>query len=209
MKKTATKTATRTQTPVSQQALDADRALTAVQLKRIAEAVDGFRTGTLLYVVMRVIPADPPFDVAAVTSEKAEAQKVAQEKTKGGKVYRAFGPYQSREDQDGRVALDAYGIAVCHEPDSDDCEAKFEKGSLPFLRDITDVAVELTLSNARKPVRIDCDDVADAIFIGMPAIDKFWIPYLERVYGVDVAQKKRKELIAKVRAEAKTRGADV
>jgi hypothetical protein len=157
------------------------------------------------------VSGDPPYDVAVVTGDVDAANKLAKDKTKLGKTYRALGPYQSLKDEIDRTKVNAVALPICHEPDSDDCEPRIANDAttqFPLLKDITDVEVVMTLANG-KTFNVHCghhdstdpaeNPPADAIFIGMPAIDKFWIPYLQRVYGVDVARDRRRALIAKVK----------
>jgi hypothetical protein len=72
-------------------------------LKRLAEAVDGHRTGKLVYVVASY---DMPNPVAGVFDTKADAEKTA----KGaGRSFDVFGPYSAALEQNG----DEYFMAGC------------------------------------------------------------------------------------------------
>lgn len=185
--------------------------LTAVQLKRIAEAVDGYRRGGSVFVVMRVSGV-PPFDVVGVTGDREEAARLAAARSNDKATYASFGPYASQEDSINRQALDQFAIVICHEPDSDDCSASFDGGRL-LMTDITGLTVQMHVERGA-PRQFTCGahssgaatggpHPADAVFIGLAAIDKFWIPYLERIYGLEVARTKRQELLGKIKDQGK------
>jgi hypothetical protein len=180
-------------------------ALTTLQLRRLAAAVDGCRTGDQVFVVMRT-SGEAPFDVPLVDSDEFAATQTAQKRSVGDVHYDVFGPYQSQEDRDvtNRRDLDQLAIVLDHSPWSDPCVPRLDpKVRIPKLNEIEKVTLELQLKNNDKPVRIDCSHdndgiehpAPDAIFIGMAAYDKFFMPDYFRIYGPRETLKQRKEYL--------------
>lgn len=142
-----------------------------VMLKRIAEAIDGNRTGKLVYVVVSLEPTSP---VLAVTPNLDSAQALA---TRGDVKAAVFGPYLTIADK-----TDGFISACVHDRASsrmhiDRCSPPVERGGI--------VGMQLVLERsggARDTIPLSPD--ADAIFLGMAAIDKFAIPYYVRTIGV-------------------------
>ena len=173
--------------------------LTAVQLKRLGEAVDGYRRSGEVYVVMRV-SGEAPFEVELVTHDGNAAARVAEEKSaETNQEWVRFGPFRSAPDKLEGQTLQPVAVAICHEPDSDDCSTIGGPKPLPRMDEITGIAVNASLSDGRT-LSFTCgpNRPADAVFIGLAAIDKFWLPYLERLYGAEYAAKERRKLLEQI-----------
>lgn len=151
-----------------------------VMLKRIAEAVDGNRTGKLVYVVVSAEPTSP---VLGVFPDFDSAQALA---TKGDVKASVFGPYQSIADKS-----EGFISACVHDRNtsrmqSNRCTPPVERNGV--------VGIQLVLERSggtRDTIPLSPD--ADAIFLGMAAIDKFAIPYYVRTIGVADANTMRTE----------------
>lgn len=151
-----------------------------VMLKRIAEAVDGVRTGKLVYVVVSSEPTSP---VLGVFPDFDSAQALA---TKGDVKAAVFGPYQTIADKtQGTIS------ACVHDRMSS--RMQIDRCTPPVDREGV-VGMQLVLERsggARDTIPLSPD--ADAIFLGMAAIDKFAIPYYVRTIGVADASTMRTE----------------
>lgn len=189
--------------------------LTATLLRRIAHAVDGFRSGHLVYVV---VDTRRPYRVRKIVRKKSSDTVTEVEKRlnrlckKAGRGYRWAGPYQTWAGTDDPWTIE------CHEFDSDPCREAEVTGAtinppsspLPKPTDVQELIVEWRTksgeANGRKVFRWEeyCEPNAidpehedydpdlvphmvDALFFTQAASDKFLIPYIARVHGVRAA----------------------
>ena len=156
--------------------------ISATLLKRIAEAVDGTRTGEDVYVVASDVF---PHDVAGVypTSDAATAA------TKKG--HRVHGPYTTTRDTGAAVAFAPF----CHDPHSNSCPLQRPEPAWK-LDDVADITVTATHRDGKKwsasfsPAK----EKVDALSFTLAAADKFFIPYLVRVAGASHAAQIRDEM---------------
>ena len=154
------------------------------RLRRLAEAVDGYRTGEPLWVVSR---DEFPHHVIGVFGSLEEAQGNLQSGTS------VHGPYSAPRDRSLINSLTLIG----HRPDS---ECPFRDPECPdplrwiFNADSTYrfVAVDSTrltlfLDGGARSEAITFPYPIDALFLTPAAIEKFYVPYLTEVYGVETA----------------------
>ncbi len=148
-----------------------------VMLKRLAEAVDGHRTGGLVYVVASLAGDHP---VAGVFGDRKEADELLQ---KLGKGYSRFGPFQAPRDADPGYMVGCVHLRYSSmmRPGSDMCvpppnEARVE--------DITGVSLLLTRANGRLDT-LPLPRGTDVVFLTLNAFDKFAVPYYQRTLGLE------------------------
>ena len=158
-----------------------------VLLKRLAEAVDGHRTGQPVFVVAT---ADSAVIVRGVVDTRRAADSLARLL---GRLYDVYGPFVAPRDpaslqmfrgcvHDGHTS---YMLPLCP--------------PLPFFL-ISDVA-SLTLTARLKDGTTHEMAMApsvDAIFLTLPAIDKFVVPYYARTIGFDSAAAMRARIAARL-----------
>ncbi|MEP7383154.1 MAG: hypothetical protein ABI910_15795 [Gemmatimonadota bacterium] len=152
-----------------------------VMLKRIAEAVDGTRTGELVYVVASFEPTSP---VLGVFPDAATARAVAE--TSGVKAA-VFGPYQTVVDKTDAVISACVHDRYSSRMQPDRCSPPVNR------RDIVHMELVLQHSGGRRDT-LPLSPDADAIFLGMAAIDKFAVPYYLRTIGLGETSELRGEL---------------
>lgn len=151
-----------------------------VLLRRIAEAVDGHRTGAPVYVVASLEPGLSPI---AVFEDRKAAQTRLREL---GSKAALFGPYQTIMDR-----APAYETCVhlrssvmnfrCVPPPD---------GLLPA--NVTGLTLLVRQQGGRvDSVALPAD--ADAIFLGPAAVDKFVLPYYLPILGLEGATMVRRQ----------------
>lgn len=173
-----------------------DTLLTAPMLKRLGEAVDGYRTGHAYWVVMR---RTPPHHVRGVFRSADSASAALRS---AGAGYATFGPYVAPTDPGNELVL--YSIAPCpgrHRWDSE-CPEETRRYARVNVRDVDSVVVSIHWRRGGEP------DVqrhtfnpygVDALFFTLAAIDKFVVPYYERLYGVEYAAGIRQRYLRSLR----------
>ena len=158
--------------PLASQKTPAARVPGAILLKRIAEAVDGDRSGTLVYVVATY---EPTFPVIGVFNNPKAAQDLV---AKTGPSAAVFGPYQTVPD------LTPPSIVGCVHRRSvmkaDYC--------VPPLRplhpkDIVGMTLVITRTQGKSESLVLSPDT-DAIFLTLSTIDKFVVPYYLRTFSL-------------------------
>jgi len=158
-------------------------ALTPVMLKRIAEALDGNRTGEQVYVV---VSTEPTNEVLGVVTDRRAADELV--KAAEGKALVA-GRFQTEKDL-------ALKIAACVH-DGINSRLHTDKCVGPILRVTLGEITAMNLVLTRSGGAIDTLAIppgADAIFLSMPAIDKFAIPYYLRTIGLQATGEMRSQL---------------
>ena len=156
---------------------------TPTLLKRIAEALDGNRTGQRVWVVASRDSLNP---VRGVLTDRDQALALAR---RLGPRYGAFGPYQTaREPQSAMIVIGCQHDGL-HSVFAPRCPG----GLLPALE-----VDSMTLVLHRRgggTQRTSISSGVDAIFLTLPAIDKFAIPYYARVLGLDAAAAMRADIV--------------
>ena len=168
-------------------------------LKRLAEAVDGHRHGRSVYVVARYDSLSP---VAAVFRERPEAEALAR---RMGRGYDVFGPYRYEPPQppdwppQPGYSIPEIAFGGCtHDGKTSAMEGICPQ---PFMPLDSIVGVFLTFrmrDGSTRPVNVPPS--ADAIFLTLPAIDKFVIPYYAGIIGADAAAAMRRNIVNRVAA---------
>jgi hypothetical protein len=155
----------------------------AALLKRLAEAVDGHRTGARVWLVAAL---RPPFDVVGIFEEEGPARARARADSALG----SFGPYQTDRDPGLRASFFAKCIHLYSAMRGDYCPGT----PLLALADIDSVALVIRMKNGVRHI-IPVPTEADAMFFTLSAIDKFAIPYYARVTGLAEAELLRRRLV--------------
>jgi hypothetical protein len=157
---------------------------TPVLLKRLAEALDGNRTGVPVFIVASYDSMSP---VRGVFTTRAAADTLAH---RLGTSYDVFGPFVA--------AHEPQMTKVCH-----------HDGYLSYAEPICPLVAPIALANiAGYTLRVRMRDSStrdipigrniDAIFLSVPAIDKFMIPYYARIIGVDSAAALRASIVRSI-----------
>jgi hypothetical protein len=147
-----------------------------VLLKRIAEAVDGHRTGGLVYVVASL---DGDHPVAGVFGNPKEADKALE---RLGEGYSRFGPFQAPLDREPSQLVGCVHIANTSRmsPMSDQCVPPSRSIRLEDVRRMT-----LVLGLADGTVdTLPLPRGTDVIMLSLNAFDKFAVPYYLRTLGL-------------------------
>jgi hypothetical protein len=144
----------------------------AVMLKRIAEAVDGDRSGGMVYVVAGYDPANP---IVGVFHDPKSATGAASKVGNGAAV---FGPYQAALD-----STIAQTMTCVHIKTSVMSVRCVPPGRTTQFSDIASLTLMITRTDGGRD-SVPLPQGADAIFLGAPAVDKFVIPYYVRLVGL-------------------------
>ena len=154
------------------------RAPSVMLLRQVAEAVDGTRTGGLVWVVVR--DAAPQQVIDVVTSESA-ARALLQ---RDPRAYSILGPFRAPAMDDGFIdgCFHLRGSEMVGY-----CPMPLRWGQI----DSVSLRVRLRDGSVRiTPIPVD----ADAVFLRWSGIDKFVVPYYVRVLGADSAAAMRRAL---------------
>ena len=151
----------------------------AVMLKRIAEAVDGHRSGRSVYVVASY---QPTFPVLGVFFDSLSADKAVRS---AGPQAGRFGPYQTSGTPGDALVSACVHIQWSSAMQPDRCTPPVRQ------RDVVGMTLTLTLANGKRET-LPLPSDADAIFLGLAAIDKFAVPYYVRTLGLADATELRR-----------------
>jgi len=144
----------------------------AVMLKRIAEAVDGDRSGGMVYVVAGYDPVNP---IVGVFHDPKSAAAAAY---KAGNDAAVFGPYQAARD-----STIAETMTCVHLKTSVMNLRCVPPGRTTQFSDIATLTLMITRTDGGRD-SVPLPQGADAIFLGAPAVDKFVVPYYVRLVGL-------------------------
>jgi len=172
----------------------APTAMSASLLRRLAEAVDGYRTGETLFVAAA---RSFPHDVAGVFTTSRQATEVARRK---GVDYGVFGPYFAPPDSGNEMML--YSLRPCpglHEWDSWCPDTTFSLNQSVAYANIKDITITIHAKDGSSVERVLAPQV-DAVFLTLSAIDKFVMPYYTRVYNAQFAADMRAAYVRSLRA---------
>jgi hypothetical protein len=170
---------------VAQPPRDTTRIPSPVLLKRLAEAVDGHRTGAVLYVVASY---QPPHHVLAVLESRADAE--SQARAAGGLVD-VFGPYKSQRDPVREILMKCVHYNSAADPVY--CP---DRSPIP-LGDVDTLSITVRLKN-REVRTFPLPRGTDVVFFTLSAVDKFMIPYYTRVLGVEEAARMRQDIVRRL-----------
>lgn len=200
---------------VDAEAQDTSRMMSATLLRRLGEAVDGYRTGNPVFVVAQF---EFPHEVLGVFT-RAQAMQVAHG---AGAGYMVFGPYVAPEDNgeepyvlvrrhssDSIVNPNAVVPPTCpkggiHRPDSY-CPPRDSIRSFVALpvSEIRDIAITVHMNNGQEVVSAWRPNEIDAVFLTLSAFDKFAIPYYTSVFGAEYAAQIRRDYVELLQAADK------
>lgn len=157
----------------------------ATLLKRLAEAVDGHRTGATVYLVAEL---RPPHDVIGIYEREADA--LARVGAVEPSIVGSFGPYQTDRDPGAQLGWFAKCVHYQSSMRPIICPGR---PVLPFA-DVDTVTITVRMKDGSTQV-IPVPTGADAVFFTLSAIDKFAIPYYVRVMGLEEAARMRQRLV--------------
>lgn len=178
-------------TGLAQNARVPSRVPTPVLLKRLAEAVDGHRSGQRVWVVASWDSLHP---VGGVFIDRGLAERL---RDSLGRGWDLFGPFEAPRHEIG----DLVGAGCVHDRLSSLMREKICVGPQYPRTDVDSMTLVLHLragGTARLPLRRD----DDAIFLSMAAIDKFVIPYYAGIIGVGPATDMRARIMTNIAAGA-------
>jgi len=181
--------------PTPTPAADTTRAMSASLLRRLAEAVDGYRSGETLFVVAAW---RFPHGVAGVLRNPREATEIARRR---GVEYGVFGPYFAPPDSGNEMML--YALGPCpglHEWDSWCPDTTFALNQAVPYANIHDITITLHAKEGASVERVLAPHDVDAVFFTLSAIDKFAMPYYTRLYGAQYAADMRAAYVRSLRA---------
>lgn len=153
----------------------------ALMLKRIAEAVDGNRSGKQVYVVLSGDPLSQPVGVFPDLKEAYAQSKAA------GKGAQLFGPYQTELDPGDNVAACIH--VVGSRMQTDRCVPPAQ--TIPW-GDVRSLSLMITRLDGQRD-SIPLPSSADAVFLSMASIDKFVVPYYARILGLPAVTMMRQD----------------
>ena len=158
---------------------------TATLLKVLGEAVDGYRTGQPVYVVAAF---RSPYPVYGVFSSRDSAMSAL---PRAGRGYSVFGPYVAPPDGPGEVR---YALRACphYWPTVYKCPTRsFTVGA----SQVDSVRVTVFVKSGPPQFTTYPRAEVDALFFTLSAIDKFVIPYYQRLLGAAYADSLRKGFV--------------
>jgi hypothetical protein len=161
-----------------------DTRTTATLLRRLGEAVDGYRSGRPVWVVAGWAF---PHDVLGVFEDSSRAKEFARP------GFNAFGPYFARPDVPGTPAI-MYAAMPCphYNPTVYKCPRDSLVATFAVPQESVDSVSIVVWTRGGVPHRgAYRGGEVDALFFTMSAIDKFVVPYLTGLYGVDYAERVR------------------
>ena len=161
-------------------AQDTTQVMSATLLKRLGEAVDGYRIGDTVYVVAS---RDFPHRVVGTFPTRTEAAFSSRD---AGPRFGVFGPFEGRWDPD-------LGGGVLPGCTHDGNSSEWRWGLCPDgpgipWEDIEFMNMIIQLRNGDRVV-FSLPLGTDAVFLTLPAINKFVVPYYTRVLSASEAAK--------------------
>ena len=161
-----------------------------VLLKRLAEAVDGYRGGESVWVVASYTF---PHHVVGTFTEQTPATSLAGRDTS----LAVFGPY--RAPTDSGMAGNRFLIGCVHLRWTSEYRLICPEGPPIFLRDIAEVSLVLRLRSGEVRTMPMSTDI-DAAFFSLAAIEKFVIPYYARTLGAEAAAAMHRDILGRITA---------
>lgn len=160
------------------------RSPSAALLKRLAEAVDGHRTGARVYLVADL---RPPHEVRGIYETESDALARAQADSAN---LGFFGPFQTERDPGAFLGW----FSKCVHLQSAMHQYYCPGAPVLPLADVDSVIITVRMRDSTTRT-IPVPRGADAIFFTLSAVDKFAIPYYTRVAGLEEAATLRRRLI--------------
>jgi len=163
----------------------AQEPLSTAALRRFAEALDGNRLGTPVFIVAC---RDSGYRVGAVVTTRAQGDSVRRFL---GVCYGIFGPYIPIADLLAHKAV----RGCVHDGHTSNQEPRPICPFSPFPQRDVDSTKLVTYLRGGRTHEMHMGPEVDAIFLTLPAIDKFMIPYYSRVFGIDSAAAMRTQIV--------------
>jgi hypothetical protein len=180
----------------------AERLPSPMLLKRLAEAVDGYRMGQRVFVVASWTP---PNHVIGVYGSKDSADAATRDTPDLG----VFGPYRAPLEpamttptpQPGGGAGFRMFIGACeHDGRMSDWNCGDTTHALRSI-DISDVlTMTLTVKTRQRTYTQTLHKGTDALFMSLPGVDKFALPYYVHTLGIERTAEMRADLVKKLGA---------
>jgi hypothetical protein len=169
--------------------------ITATLLKRLGEAVDGYRNGRPMWVVAAYAY---PHEVLGAYADSGTA--VAMARRPG---FHAFGPFVALPDIP-RAMTYAYAIQPCvhYDPTRWECGDTLIPLGVPSAQ-VESVSVVVYTTGGVPHRESFRGAEVDALFFTMSAIDKFVIPYYTLLYGAAYGAKVRRGSLRTLHGSAK------
>lgn len=159
----------------------------AILLKRLAEAVDGNRTGDSVFVVASYDSLSPVRGVFLSRDQAEAAARLA------GRSYDVFGPFITMPE----LASGSIVVGCVHNARTSYWEPVCPQASFR-ASDVARISLRVQTRDGRTR-EFPVSSEVDAIFLSLPAIDKFVIPYYARIIGVQSAAAMRARVAAAIR----------
>lgn len=168
-------------------AQDTSPVLTTTMLKRIAQAVDGRRSGEIVYLVLHRDSAT----VAVVTPSRPDAEAI---RKKLGEHYILVGPFVGTYELG--PLFDLVPSDCVHDGNTSNMIGLICNGQQIHRSQISSMSLVLRMRNGSTRT-IALPSGTDAVFLSYPAFDKFVFPYYERVIGFDATSAMRQRMLTR------------
>jgi hypothetical protein len=165
------------------------RPASQTMLRRLAEVVDGYRTGSTIYIVMSY---DFPHTVHGIF----ERPDSARDRTRSDATLGMFGPYVTIRDNS------PFFIGCKHDHSGSNMSATEPICPPESLRkfpltDVESISVIVHLRGGRTET-VPIGPGADALFFTTAALDKFVFPYYAKVFGAERVTALRTDFLSRL-----------
>lgn len=169
--------------------------LPATLLRRVGSAVEGYRIGRPVWVV---VSRQFPHNVAGVYMSNEEAQQALR---LAGLTYVEMGPYAAATDSTSAASSTMlYGLVCIKQLDTSCLSDSTHVTTMDSVRSVT-ISIQTTsgsvISRTLPPERVE------AVYFTMSALDKQVITYYTQVYGIRYAASFREEVLRNLALRAR------
>ena len=169
--------------------------LPATLLRRVGSAVEGYRIGRPVWVV---VSRQFPHNVAGVYMSNEEAQQALR---LAGLTYVEMGPYAAATDSTSAASSTMlYGLVCIKQLDTSCLSDSTHVTTMDSVRSVT-ISIQTTsgsvISRTLLPERVE------AVYFTMSALDKQVITYYTQVYGIRYAASFREEVLRNLALRAR------
>lgn len=175
----------------AQAAQSCDTITTATLLKRLGEAVDGYRTGQQVWVAA-TFGATP--QVLGVFKSAADARAVVDTAKICSHV---FGPYVAPPDVSTGPSAERQVMMIAGVKHTPETIYYFTGRAVP-ADSVVSITVAMRLKDSTEIQEKYGTGDLDALFFTLPAVDKFVIPYYVRLYGLAYAASLRDQYLKRI-----------
>lgn len=161
---------------------------TARLLLRVAEAVDGHRTGAPVWVVASEVDT---LDVLGVFENRDSAQAAVTRSAALRPII--FGPYATTPDS----RMGPVFLLQCHHDGKSAMIPLYCPPTFMPFRDIERVTITIRLRDGTDRT-VPVPRSVDAVFFSVSALDKFVFPYYTRLLGAEQAAGMRRNLVGRI-----------